>query len=239
MGGTVKKLTSPIGDISSGLLTGGLSQVAKKNLSSSNFLNQSLNLGGTISDKINGKINSTLFPDKNLNGSGTASDPFYLDPNQMASDLKAINDTGEKQYQETINAAPQVVSNTLAQVLPNIAEDYNAGHVLNSSAYPQEVARQASNLTKNLVLPAIQARQGYQTGALQRGLSLEDFVNQANVAKQIGAQFAPQVGNGKGTSVAGLGSGAAAGSAFGPWGAAIGGGLGYLGGGGLNGGRGK
>ena len=160
------------------------------------------------------------------------NDPFTFDAAQAAADQAAINNLGEKQYKELIEKAPGIVSNTLAQVLPSIAEDYNAGHLINSTAYPQEVARQASNLTQNLVLPAITGRQNYQASALQRGLSLEDFVNEANVAKAIGAQMAPQVNNGKGTAVSGLGAGASAGSAFGPWGAAIGAGLGYLAGGG-------
>lgn len=125
------------------------------------------------------------------------SGPFSLDPNQVAGDQTAINNLGEKQYQETLGQIPTEVANALNKSLPMIAEDYNAGHLLNSSGYGNEVARQQSQISKDLVSQAMAGRQGYQTGALQRGLSLEDFVNQANVAKSIGAQMAPQMPNGK------------------------------------------
>lgn len=213
MGGSVKKLVAPVGRIAGDVATGGLAEFARKDPWTGLVTNPNsgaLNLipGGNPLSKVFGGPSSP-----------SVSGPFTLDQAQFSGDQNAINSLGEKQYNETINQTPQIVSDQLKQILPNIAEDYNAGHVLNSTAYPQEVARQASQLTQNLVLPAIQARQGFQTGALQRGLSLEDFVNQANVSKSIGAAFTPQQPNGKqnfGTVAQGIGALAPLASVFHP-----------------------
>jgi hypothetical protein len=184
-----------------------------------------------------------------------------------AKQYGAANDLGQSQYNQLLQgigdvgtANTQRAKDLFEQTLPNIAENAQAAHLFDSTGYGQEVARQQANLASDvanreaqLKLGALGQLQGAQQGALGiqnnygqaglgRGLSLEDFINQANVAKTIGAQLAPQMPSGKGTAVGGLGAGAAAGAPFGPWGAAIGGGLGYLGGGGLNsssGGRGK
>lgn len=172
-------------------------------------------------------------PISGISGSGTASDPFVLDPAQSAADQAAITAEGDKQYQQTMTQLPQDVTNAINQSLPGLEETLNSQHLLNGTALPQELARQSSYFTQNLAVPALQNRQSFQTGALQRGLSLEDFTNQANVAKSIGASVAPQVGNGKGTAVSGLGAGASAGTTIMPgYGTAIGAGLGYLAGGG-------
>ncbi len=168
--------------------------------------------------------------------------PFSIDPNQMAGDQTAINELGEKQYGETLTGIDEVgkgaqkyASETIDRMLPGIYEDMNARNLFQSSATGQEVGKQASYLAQDVArdqaekrLAALTGRQGFQTSALQRGLSLEDFINQANVAKTIGAQMAPQVPSGKGTTVSGIGAGAAAGAPFGPWGSAIGGASGAL-----------
>lgn len=139
------------------------------------------------------------------------SGPFSLDPNQFAADRGAINDLGQKQYDDTLsaidkNSAAQqdYAAQTLKRMTPDIEEGLNAQHLLNSSALPQELARQASNLSQdvasqraNAIQQALTGKQGFETGALQRGLSLEDFINQANVSKSIGAQMAPQAPSGK------------------------------------------
>lgn len=159
------------------------------------------------------------------------SGPFSLDPAQLAADTGAITALGktqgadqealgQKQYDALTKQIPQTVANQIQQENPLIMEKLNANHVLDSSAYPQEIARQQEYLTQNLQLPALQQLQGTQSqglattqGAGQAGLgrqfSLEDFINQANVAKTIGAQAAPQVGNGKGqtgTLLSGIGA---------------------------------
>lgn len=104
---------------------------------------------------------------------------------------------------------------TFARTLPDIAENAQAHHLYDSSGYGQEVARQQGYLAEDIAnklglygindianisaqkQAALQGLQGFQTGGLQRGLSLEDFINQANVAKTIGAQMAPQPPTGK------------------------------------------
>lgn len=167
---------------------------------------------------------------------GGISGPFSLDPNQLRADQAAISglgaaqqkaqeDLAQKQYDEFQQQMPETIANQLKQQMPMIAESANAGHVLDSSAYPQEIARQQAYLTQNLALPAfqqlqqqkaaaLQAGQGFQQSSLQRGLGLEDFINQANVAKTIGAQMAPQAPSSKsqfGTAASGVG-------ALAPWG---------------------
>jgi len=113
------------------------------------------------------------------------------------------------------------------QALPETEETLNAQHLLNGSGLGQEIARQQGNLAANIAnqvgvqgandmnrasdlsLMGLQQQQGAQTNALSRGFSLNDFINQANVAKAIGAQAAPQVGNGKGqtgTLLSGIGA---------------------------------
>ncbi len=102
------------------------------------------------------------------------------------------------------------------QGLPQTEETLNAQHLLNGSGLGQEIARQQGylatnianqlgtqgaldiNRTSDLKQQALQNLQGFGQSSLGRGLSLEDFTNQANLARAIGASAAPQVGNGKG-----------------------------------------
>lgn len=176
-------------------VTGGLSEFAKSNP-----------FGAPINNPL-----ASVFG----NGGGASnpyvSGPFSLDPNQVSADRTAINTEGQNQYEKTIgsidtNSAAQqeYAKQTLAKMTPGIEEDLNARHLLNSSALPQELGRQASYLANDVASQAAQQKQaalsglqGFQTGALQRGLSLEDFINQANVSKQIGAAFTPQAPTGK------------------------------------------
>lgn len=157
--------------------------------------------------------------------------PFSFDPNQVAGDTSAIaglgatqfgqtNALAQQQYNQLLQQAPTDVANTIQQENPGIEEDLNATGQLNSSAYPTELAREQTALTQNLLLPATQQLfQGQRSAlglsqsagesALGRQFSLEDFINQANVAKTIGAQMAPQPASGKssfGTAAAGLGA---------------------------------
>lgn len=137
--------------------------------------------------------------------------PFSLDPNQVIGDKAAIQSEGQKQYQDTLSsidtntdAQGKYAGQLLERQLPGIYESLNARHLLNSSALPTEIATQANQSAQDVAAQAAQAKfgalgakQGFDTGALQRGLSLEDFVNQANVSKSIGAAFAPQAPTGK------------------------------------------
>jgi len=121
----------------------------------------------------------------------------------------------------------EVAGNTFQRMLPGTLEDLNARHLLNGSGLGQELGRQQGYLAQDIANQigqlgaqdisnvsaqkgaALQGLQGFQTGALQRGLSLEDFINQANVAKTIGAQMAPQAPSGKqnfGTVAQGVGA---------------------------------
>ena len=146
----------------------------------------------------------------------------------------ATNTLGQNQYNQSLQgisdlgtANNQRVKDIMAQSLPGIAENAQAAHLYDSTGYGQEVGRQQANLASQvanqeaqLKLGALGQLQGSQQNALGiqnsygqaglgRGLSLEDFINQANVAKTIGAQTAPQVGNGKGntgTALSGAGS---------------------------------
>lgn len=151
------------------------------------------------------------------------SGPFSLDPNQLTADQTNITNLGNKQYSDTLsgidtNTAAQTdaASKFFQQSLPDIAENAQAAHLYDSTGYGQEVARQQAALATQVgsqasqeKLSALQGLQGFQTGALQRGQSLEDFINQANVAKTIGAQMAPQPPSGKqnfGTVAQGVGA---------------------------------
>jgi len=161
------------------------------------------------------------------NGPSSSGSPvaynFGINPNQSAADQADINSLGKQQYQDTTNkiedtgtAETQRAKDLFAQTLPDIAENAQAAHLYDSTGYGQEVARQQSNIASQVAekeaqqkLQALQGLQGFQTGALQRGQSLEDFVNQANVAKSIGAQVAPQPPTGKqnfGTVAQGVGA---------------------------------
>lgn len=151
------------------------------------------------------------------------SGPFNLDMAQFDSDRSAINSLGEKQYADTLSAIDsnaeaqqKYAGQTIDRMLPDIYEDMNSRHLLQSTALPTEIARQVNSSAQdiasqrsNAIQQALVGKQGFETGALQRGLSLEDFVNQANVSKSIGAAFAPQAPTGKqnfGTVAQGVGA---------------------------------
>lgn len=139
------------------------------------------------------------------------SGPFQLDANQLAANKAEILGLGNKQYADTVSGIDQNVAaqnqhakDLFGFMLPDIAENAQAAHLYDSTGYGQEVARQQAQIASqtasdaaNQRFSALSGRQGFETGALQRGLSLEDFINQANVAKTIGAQMAPQPPSGK------------------------------------------
>ena len=219
MGGIAKTAKSVIQSPKRALLagaTGGLSEFTQSNPFGARGINP-FNRGTSDNPAISG--------------------PFGLDQAQFDADRAAINTEGEKQYQETLTGLGDVskantkrASDLFAQMLPDIAENSQAAHLYDSTGYGSEVARQQSNIASEVAnqeaqarFAALAGRQGFQTGALQRGLSLEDFVNQANVAKTIGAQLAPQMPSGKATGLSGAVAGAGAGVPFGPPGVALGG----------------
>lgn len=151
------------------------------------------------------------------------SGPFALDPNQLTADQTNISNLGDKQYTDTLagidaNTATQAktAADFFKNSLPGIAENAQAAKLFDSTGYGQEVARQQSLLASQVAsgdadkrLAALTGRQGFETGALQRGQSLEDFINSANVAKSIGASIAPQPPSAKqnfGTTASGIGA---------------------------------
>lgn len=151
------------------------------------------------------------------------SGPFSLDPFQYSKDKADITDLGNKQYSDTLSAIDtnsaaqtQRAKDLFAQTLPDIAENAQAAHLYDSTGYGNEVARQQGQIASqvasdaaNAKYQALQGRQGFETGALQRGQSLEDFINQANVSKTLGAAFTPQAPTGKqqfGTVAQGVGA---------------------------------
>lgn len=199
-------------------VTGGLSEFTKKNP-----------FGAPINNPM------AMYQDQAQNQA--IPGPFQLDQGQFDGDRAAINAEGDKQYQETLTGLGDVskantkrASDLFSQMLPDIAENSQAAHLFDSTGYGQEVARQQSNIASDISnreaqarMDALTGKQGFSTGALQRGLSLEDFTNQANVAKTIGAQMAPQMPSGKATGLSGGVAGAGAGAPFGPIGAGVGG----------------
>lgn len=224
MGGGTKKVLNTVGRGVSAGLTLGASEVARNNLGARNPISQALQGpgavftgGGSAPDNIPSVFG--YHGDQNPGISG----PFSLDPNQVAADENAIKTLGGQQYNETIkaigdNAGEQekYAADLIQRRLPGVYEDLNARHLLQSSALPQEIARELNQSSQDLAskvstqkMGALQGAQGYGTSALQRRLGLEDFVNQANVAKTIGAQMAPQPPSGKqnfGTVASGVGA---------------------------------
>lgn len=211
MGGSVKNIANSVGRGVSGVLTLGGSEIARNNLGNKNPVSQALGLPGTIftGGASGGSQMPSVFGTNK--GNPYVSGPFSLDPAQVAADQEAITGMGSKQYDETLGAidatgqqAGTYAAQQFQRMLPTLAEDYNAGHLLNSTGYQQEAARQASNYSQDVAnqvsqqkLGALSTKQGFDTGALQRGLSLEDFINQANVSKSIGQAFTPQAPTGK------------------------------------------
>lgn len=244
MGGVINTTKKAFGD-TTGQLKTLVTHPSKLNLG------QVLNLGSA------GGLSPITQAFDNISGAGksggTADPSFNFDPNQSANDSAAINAEGEKQYNDTMGA---IDTNSIAQtkrakdlfgqMLPDIAENAQAAHLYDSTGYGQEVGRQQANIASQVASDqaqqrgaALAAKQGFQTGALQRGMGLEDFINQANVSKAIGAQMAPQAPSSKATGTSGALSGAGSGATIGTsimpgWGTAIGavgGGLaGYMGG---------
>lgn len=181
------------------------------------------------------------FPEK-MAGQGDKNykpgeNPYAYDPVQAEANMSAIRGLGDAQYDETNKAidtqgkaAQDYAAQTFQKLLPQTAEDYNAGHLLNSTGYQNEASRQAYNLANDVAyrqsqarLGALGAKQGFGKAALGRGLSLEDFAAQAKVAHDIGKISQPPPPSAKGGALSGGAAGAQAGSVAGPWGALIGG----------------
>lgn len=216
MGGSPGKVVNTVKRAGLAGVTGGLSEFARQDP----FGSQVGNLN-PIANVAKGILPSwaTGYETPNIGGNG----PFQLDPNQMARDKSDILGLGNQQYSDTLagigeagTAETQRAKDLFQQMLPDIAENAQASHLYDSTGYGNEVARQQSNIASQVAeqeaqqkLGALQGRQGFETGALQRGQSLEDFINQANVAKTIGAQMAPAPPNGKqnfGTVASGVGA---------------------------------
>lgn len=232
MGGTAKKIANVGGRVIGDVATGGLAEFGKKDPWTGLITNKSTGLAGIYNP---------------TGGSSTPGvpGPFTLDQAQFQGDRNAINTEGQRQYDATVaglgdvsKANTQRAKDLFGSMLPDIAENSQAAHLYDSTGYGQEVARQQAQIASQVANSEAQQKQaalgglqGFQTGALQRGLGLEDFINQANVAKTIGAQTTPQAPSSKATGFTRGVAGAGAGAPFGPAGAALGGAAGLLSGG--------
>lgn len=216
MGGSAGKIVGRAGLAG---ITGGLSEFGQNNP----FGGPGGNPINPIAANATKHLGISLFGNPQGTSNPYVSGPFGLDPNQFTGDQKAINDLGQSQYSDTLasidantKAQGTAASDFFQQSLPDIAENAQAAHLYDSTGYGQEVARQQAALASQVAsqaatqkTQALSGLQGFQTGALQRGQSLEDFINQANVAKTIGAQMAPQPPSGKqnfGTVASGVGA---------------------------------
>jgi len=204
MGGTVKKAFSNPVRAATAISTFGTSELARKMGPVPRYIASLPEQGfNALTGAHFGEGGET----PNIGGSGA----FTLDPYQLAKDKGDITGLGKQQYADTLeaihsnsDAANAHAKDLFKTMLPDIAENAQAAHLYDSTGYGQEVARQQSQIASQLAmdeadkkLAALSGRQGFETGALQRGQSLEDFINQANVAKTIGAQMAPQAPTGK------------------------------------------
>lgn len=202
------------GRIATGVATGGLSEFAQKNPYGTPL---------PFRNPIRTGAQKILGMSGDSNPSPFTPGPFSVDPTQLATDKADILGLGNKQYGDTLaaldqnrTASTQRAKDLFGQMLPDIAENAQAAHLYDSTGYGQEVARQQSSIASQLAqqeadqkLQALSGRQGFETGAVQRGQSLEDFINSANVAKTIGAQMAPPPPSGKqnfGTVASGVGA---------------------------------
>lgn len=217
MGGSAGKILPTVGRAVAAVGTGGLSEFAQKNP----FLEGAVR--NPLAPNTPFFQQSGLFGGNSATGQPSIPGPFTLDPNQYLQDKADITNLGKQQYSDTMGAIDtnqtaqtQRAKDLFSSMLPDIAENAQASHLYDSTGYGQEVGRQQANLASqfasdaaNQRLQALSGRQGFETGALQRGQSLEDFINQANVAKTIGAQMAPQPASGKqnfGTVAQGVGA---------------------------------
>lgn len=230
MGGvskTVKKVTSNPFRSLADIGTFGTYELARKALPG--VANPAENLGRTLTGQ--------------RAGGGSSPDvPFYISPEEIDRQRNLVESEGNKQYEQNLDAIAKddeaqakYAGEKFKTLLPQLAEDYNGGGLLNSTGYQQEVARQQAQLANDLAsessskkLAALGQKQGFQTNALERAFSLQDFINQANVAKAIGAQSVPQGPSSKAGGLAGGLGGAGVGANFGPVGAGIGGLAGLL-----------
>lgn len=207
--------------------------------------------------------NGNLYPDAfQFNPDQAAVDQQSINDlaNQQYADVQQYNTTDQSNRASARQALADALTKQsqafFQQGLPQTEETLNAQHLLNGSGLGQEIGRQQAYLGANIAnqvgtlgatdinrasdinLQALQGQQGQQQAALSRGLSLQDFARQAQIAKAIGATAAPQMPSGKSTGIAGGLAGAGAGATIGSAvpvvgtgiGALLGGAAGYYGG---------
>lgn len=238
---------------------GGIINTTKKamatNIASTKNLLTGKGRWDDVANVYTGSVSKQVQDSMKKGGEGSPPDPgsFEFDAEKSAADRAAIEAEGKRQYDENLKAidefgtgANQRAKDLFGQMLPDIAENAQAAHLYDSTGYGQEVARQQSGIASQIAeqeaqqkLAALAGRQGFQTGGVQRVMSLEDFADQARVAKILGAQMAPSAPSSKATgtsgALAGAGTGATVGTSILPgWGtaigAALGGAAGYMGG---------
>lgn len=217
------------GRVGQGIATGGLSEYTQQDPYGLGINNPLASVFGNGAGSSNPYISGPFSLDPNQ----VANDQKNINDTGQ-SQYDAATKLGTSQYDQLLGgiesngaAQTQRAKDLFSQMLPNIAENAQAAHLYDSTGYGQEVGRQEANIASQVAsdqsqqkldaLKALQKNQsqslqgvqGFQTGALQRGQSLEDFINQANVAKTIGAQMAPQPPSAKsqfGTVASGVGA---------------------------------
>ncbi len=167
--------------------------------------------------------------------------------NDILGESKTQLGLRQTRRQELADLLSRVSDKQFMRELPNIAENANAGGTYTGTGFSEALAREkgrnAADVQDKLAgqaltdtdaeialrNSALDKRQGFQTGALSRGFSLEDFIRSANVAKTTGQALQPKTDGKSGLgSIQGAAAGSAAGAPFGPWGAGAGGLLGLL-----------
>lgn len=238
MGGVSKKLTNNLGRAQMGITTGGVSELAR--LAPQNTFVGRL---GRIPDALTGNLgdhnlNSPQYGPLQFDPSQLAADQAaisglgqsqYDQSNKFIDSDQQARQSARGQLADALTKQSQA---SFQQALPQTLEDLNARKLLNGSGVGQELARQQGNIATNIAnqvgtlgagdidhasqmrSAALGGLQGTQTSGLQRKLQLEDFINQANMSRQLGHEFTPQNNNGKANTGALLqGVGALA-----PWG---------------------
>lgn len=169
---------------------------------------------------------------------------------EFAGSSKAEREAMLQEYADLIS---QQQNRILDENAPGIYEDLNTRGLLRSSelgnALGRERGKAASILQEQIGLQGLQDRQAHLSGlagiqdqysqgrygAIQRGMSLEDFARQTEAARLTGQALAPiqqPTPSAKGGSaLQGAVGGASAGAQLGPKGALVGGAAGLVGGG--------
>lgn len=239
MGGSAKGVVNTVKRAGLAGVTGGLSEFGQTNPFGVNGVPNANGVAHSIAPSLfpNSAVNAPGQTGGNwaVDPAQIAADQASI--NDLGTQQRADTSAFAGQDAASRTAARQAMSDALTkqaqasfqQALPATEETLNSQHLLNGSGLGQELGRQQGYLATNIAnqmgvqgandlnrtsdinLGGLQGQQALQQGALSRGFSLQDFGRQAQIAQAIGAQAAPQVGNGKGqtgTLLSGIGAAA-------------------------------